>query len=130
MTTGSAPTHTATRTAVSAFAADVVCILLFIAVGRRNHAEGVTVAGVAQTAWPFLAGLVVGWVVFRAWRQPTAIRPTGVAVWLSTVVIGMGLRVVTGAGIAASFILVATGVTGLLLLGWRAALAALASRKG
>lgn len=132
MTIGSTParTPTDTRIATSAFVADVVCILLFVAVGRRNHAEGVTLSGVAHTAWPFLAGLVVGWVLFRAWQQPTTIRPTGVGVWLSTVAIGMGLRVVTGAGIAVSFILVATGVTGLLLLGWRAAVAALTRRKG
>lgn len=41
-------------------------------------------------------------------------------VWLSTVVVGMGLRAGIGAGTALSFILVATGATGLLLLGWRA----------
>ncbi len=125
MTTGTAPS---TRTAVLAFVADVVCILLFVAVGRRNHAEGVTLSGVAHTAWPFLAGLVAGWVVFRGWRRPTTIRPTGVGVWLSTVVIGMGLRVASGAGVALSFVLVATGVTGLLMLGWRAALAAATRR--
>lgn len=128
MTTGSA--QSLHRTAALAFVADVVCILIFVAVGRRNHAEGVTLFGVAQTAWPFLAGLVVGWVLFRAWRRPTAILPTGVGVWLSNVALGMGLRVATGAGVAVSFILVATGVTGLLLLGWRAALAALTRSRG
>lgn len=118
------------RTAALAFAADVFCILLFVTIGRRNHAEGVTVAGVAQTAWPFLAGLVAAWLVYRAWRRPTAIRPTGVNVWLTTIAIGMGLRAGVGAGIALSFILVATTVTGVLLLGWRAVASAAARRRG
>lgn len=47
--------------------------------------------------------------------------PTGVVVWLSTVVVGMVLRKATSAGVAASFVVVATAVTALLLLGWRVA---------
>lgn len=116
------PQRPATRTAALSFAADAACILAFCALGRRNHDEGVTIGGVLWTAWPFLAGLTLAWVIFRAWRQPTEIRPTGVWVWLSTVAIGMGLRAGIGEGIAVSFIVVATLVTGALLLGWRAAL--------
>jgi hypothetical protein len=43
-------------------------------------------------------------------------------VWLCTVAIGMLLRKATSAGVAASFVAVASTVTALLLLGWRAAL--------
>ena len=129
MSRPTAPEQNSTRTAVLAFLADAACILVFVAIGRRNHAEGVTLAGVAQTAWPFLAGLAASWVVYRAWRAPTAIRPTGVNVWLSTVAIGMGLRAGIGAGIAVSFIAVATAFTGALLLGWRAGWTALSRRR-
>jgi len=111
---------THSRAAGPAFAADAACILGFCALGRRNHDEAVTLGDVAWTAWPFLAGLAVAWVIYRAWRAPTAIVPTGVSVWLSTVAIGMGLRAGIGEGIAVSFVLVATLVTGLLLVGWRA----------
>lgn len=128
-TNATAPIRNSTRTAVLAFTADVVCVLIFVAIGRRNHAEGVTLAGVAQTAWPFLAGLVAAWVLYRAWRTPTAVRPTGVSVWLSTVAIGMGIRAGIGAGIALSFIAVATAFTGALLVGWRAAVTALGRRR-
>jgi hypothetical protein len=128
-TTPIQPVRATPRSAVLAFAADAVCVLIFVAIGRRNHAEGVTVAGIAETAWPFLAGLAVGWLATRAWRAPTAVRPTGVIVWLSTVAIGMGLRAGTGAGIALSFIAVATAFTGVLLVGWRAAATALARRR-
>lgn len=114
------PTRPNVRIAAAAVALDAVCILLFCAVGRRNHGEGVTVAGIAETAWPFLVGMIVGWLTSRGWRAPTALRPTGVWVWADTIAVGMGIRLGIGAGIAWSFILVATGATGLLLLGWRA----------
>jgi hypothetical protein len=42
-------------------------------------------------------------------------------VWLCTVVVGMVLRKVGSAGVAASFVVVAASVTAVLLLGWRAA---------
>jgi hypothetical protein len=102
-------------------AADVVGVLVFCAVGRRSHDEGLSVSGVAVTAWPFLTGTIVGWLVSRAWRRPTAVVPTGVIVWLCTVAVGMLLRKTSSAGVAASFVVVAASVTALLLLGWRAA---------
>lgn len=102
-------------------AVDVVGVLVFCAVGRRSHDEGLNVTGVAATAWPFLTGTVIGWLAARGWRRPTAVAPTGVVVWLSTVVVGMVLRKATSAGVAASFVVVATTVTAVLLLGWRVA---------
>ena len=98
---------------------DIICVLVFCAVGRRSHDEGLSVTGVATTAWPFLTGTVVGWLASRGWRQPTAVVPTGVSVWLGTVVIGMVLRKASSAGVAASFVVVAASLTALLLLGWR-----------
>ncbi|OBB84057.1 hypothetical protein A5760_09725 [Mycobacterium colombiense] len=109
-------------------AVDVIGVLVFCALGRRSHDEGLNVSGIAVTAWPFLTGTVVGWLISRGWRRPTAVVPTGVVVWLSTVVVGMLLRKATSAGVAASFVVVAATVTALLLLGWRVA-AGLALRR-
>ncbi|AFS16760.1 Hypothetical protein MIP_07076 [Mycobacterium intracellulare subsp. intracellulare MTCC 9506] len=100
---------------------DVVGVLVFCALGRRSHDEGLNLTGIATTAWPFLTGTAVGWLAARGWRRPTALAPTGVVVWLSTVVVGMVLRKATSAGVTASFVVVATAVTALLLLGWRVA---------
>jgi hypothetical protein len=100
---------------------DVIGVLVFCAVGRRSHAEGITLTGVATTAWPFLTGTALGWLASRAWRRPTAVAPTGVVVWLSTVLVGMALRKASSAGVAVSFVVVAASVTAVLLLGWRAA---------
>ena len=44
------------RTAALALLADLVSVVVFCTIGRRSHAEGLTVAGIAETAWPFLAG--------------------------------------------------------------------------
>jgi hypothetical protein len=120
--------RTETRLAVLALAGDIVCVVVFCALGRRSHAEGLTLAGIANTAWPFLSGTVVGWLISRGWRAPTAIVPTGVTVWLATVVVGMLLRKASSQGVATSFIIVASVVTALLLLGWRAVAALVRKR--
>lgn len=117
------------RAAVVAFVVDVGLVLLFAAVGRRSHAESGAVVGVLRTAWPFLAGLVLGWVVALGWRRTAPLRVRdAVPVWLLTVAGGMLLRTATGAGTALSFVVVATVVLGVFLLGWRA-LAALVRRR-
>jgi peptidoglycan/LPS O-acetylase OafA/YrhL len=110
-------------------AIDAVCVLVFCTVGRRSHAEGVTIGGVAQTAWPFLTGATVGWLLSRGWRRPAALVPTGVTVWLCTVAVGMLLRKASTQGVVVSFVIVASVVTALLLLGWRAGWRILARRR-
>jgi hypothetical protein len=100
---------------------DVLAVLVFATVGRRSHAEGLTVAGVLDTAWPFLTGVVVGWLLTRAWKHPAAVVPVGVGVWLAALVVGMMLRRLSGDGTALPFVVVATVVLAALLVGWRAA---------
>ena len=109
-----------TASVVVALVVDAVLVVVFAVVGRSSHAEGLDVAGIWGTAWPFLAGLGVGWLAARAWRHPLALWPTGVIVWASTLVVGMLLRLVTGQGTAVAFIVVATLTLAVLLLGWRA----------
>jgi len=108
-------------------ALDVVCVLIFVIIGRASHAKGETLAGIASTAWPFLAALGVGWLAARGWRRPLAIRPEGLVIWLAAVALGMVFRVVSGQGTAAAFIVVALVFLALFLLGWRL-LARLATR--
>lgn len=109
--------------APAALAADIACVLVFCALGRRSHAEGVTLTGVAETAWPFLTGTALGWLLAKGWRRPAALAPTGVVVWVCTVAVGMLLRKAELFGppksTAGSFIVVASLVTAVLLLGWR-----------
>jgi Protein of unknown function (DUF3054) len=108
---------------VLAVLADVCFVLAFVVIGRGNHHAGENLAGVASTAWPFLAGLAIGEIATRAWRRPVALVPTGVGVWLAAVAIGQVLRVVSGQGTEFAFVLVSAAFLGLFLLGWRAAAA-------
>jgi Protein of unknown function (DUF3054) len=112
------------RSARLAVAIDVCCVLVFVIIGRASHTKGESLAGIASTAWPFLAGLAGGWLVTaglagRAWRQPSRLWPAGVGAWLGTVVLGMVFRVVSGQGTALAFIGVALAFLGLFMLGWR-----------
>src|SRR6476660_6227747 len=102
-----------------AIAVDVICILVFAIVGRSSHQEATDLLGVAHTAWPFLAGCLLGTLIGRTWRRPYALR-SGVAVWLGPVIGGMALRVLTGAGVQLSFIIVASIFLAVFLIGWRA----------
>ncbi|WP_026118384.1 DUF3054 domain-containing protein [Nocardiopsis salina] len=111
-----------------AFAADVLCVLVFVVVGKIDHETGTAVAAVAGTAWPFLGGLVLGWVVTLAWRTPGRIWPSGVFVWAVTVAGGMVLRLLTGEGAPMSFVVVTASFLAATLLGWRG-IAYLVSRR-
>jgi hypothetical protein len=115
-------------TVAKALTADVVCVLVFCTIGRRSHAEGLTVSGIVETAWPFLTGAGVGWLLARGWRAPTTLMPTGIVVWVCTVVVAMLLRKATAQGTATSFIVVASITTAVLLLGWRGAVRLAARR--
>jgi hypothetical protein len=105
---------------LGAFAVDAVLVVIFAAIGRRSHAEGVDVAGVWQTAWPFLAGLLLGWLLAFGWRRPVRVWPTGVVIWVATLAGGMVLRAASGQGVQLAFVLVAAAVLALFLIGWRA----------
>ncbi|WP_167478702.1 MULTISPECIES: DUF3054 domain-containing protein [Nocardia] len=108
-----------------ALAVDALLVILFCAIGRRSHDEAVF-TGLLRTLWPFATGLAIGWVVVLVNRLPrTALWPTGILIWLCTLIGGMVLRVVSGQTIAFSFVLVAAAVLALFLLGWRAAVKAL-----
>ena len=106
-------------TALLAFGIDVVLLLVFVLIGRRSHAEAANIAGIVTTLWPFLVGLLAGWLVTFAWRRPLAVIWAGIPVWLMTVAVGMLLRTAAGQGVEVSFIVVATVVLGVFLVGWR-----------
>ena len=116
------------RTVIAALA-DMAAIIVFVAIGRRNHHEGDAVDGILTVAAPFLIALAVGWVVARAWVRPMQVESAFI-IWPVTVAVGMVLRnLVFDRGTALPFILVATLVTGVFLVGWRM-VAARATRPG
>lgn len=112
---------------IMAAALDVVLVTAFAAMGMVEHHDGLTAAGLARTAWPFLTALAVGWVALRAWRAPAAPLRTGLGLWAITLAGGMLLRAATGSGTAVSFVIVAAATLLVLLVGWRLVAALVAS---
>ncbi len=98
---------------------DLVCVLLFVGIGRSVHTHGLNIAGLSSTAWPFITGLALGWLTMSIRRLSGAAVSSGVLVSIVTVAVGMVLRVVAGQGTAFAFILVALGFLGGTMISWR-----------
>ncbi|MBA8991330.1 Kef-type K+ transport system membrane component KefB [Curtobacterium pusillum] len=104
---------------------DVVLIVLFALIGRSSHGESNSAVALWTTAYPFLAGWAIAYVTSGAWARPLRFWPTGVVAWILTVFVGLAIRVATGQGdvdgdpLPISFVIVATIVLGVFLLGWR-----------
>lgn len=115
--------RTTSSSALLTLGLDVVLVIVFATIGRASHERGLTLPGILETAWPFLAALGVGWLALRAWRAPSAVVGTGIPLWIITVAVGMLLRAITGTGIALPFVIVATLTLLLLLVGSRGIMA-------
>lgn len=100
---------------------DAVLVLIFAVIGRASHQEDP--AGFLLTAWPFLVALLAGHALAALMgsgpRRPWSLL-WGVTVWVVTVAGGMLLRLVAGDTAQIPFIIVATIVLGVFLVGWRA----------
>lgn len=112
----------------TAAAADVAVVVVFVAIGRRTHHSGSAVAGFLRVLWPFLVGLVAGWLVSRLASAPLAWR-RAVPAWLVTVGVGVALRILAqGHEFKLAFTLVAVVFVGAGMLGWRAAVIGVRAR--
>ncbi|GAA1451236.1 DUF3054 domain-containing protein [Nesterenkonia lacusekhoensis] len=99
---------------------DGLLVLVFALLGNRSHDSGLGLSEIISTAWPFLLGLALSWLLAFSWVSPNRIWPTGILVVLGTVIFGMTLRTLfTDGGTQLSFVLVATGVLAVFLLGRR-----------
>lgn len=120
----------------AAAAADIALVLVFCALGRRSHGEVFEIAGFIRTAWPFLFGVAVGWLVVYGWQRvrsqnfaPWQLVPAGLTIWVIAVPTALTTRGITGQSVALSFLIVAWTVLGIFLLGWRGAARLIAKRR-
>ena len=117
-------TRLSQRAVITTAIVDVVAVVVFVAIGRRNHEEGTAISDVVSVAAPFLIALLASWVGLRTWNEPFT-RRSWAATWAITVIVGLLLRrLVFDRGIATPFIIVATITLGVLF-----ALGRLLSRK-
>ena len=83
--------NVARRGAVLRFVLDVICVVIFVIVGRRNHGESTDSSDTVRTAAPFLIALVGAWIGARAWRAPRALA-TGVVISIVVSLLAWWLR--------------------------------------
>jgi hypothetical protein len=108
-------TRLSQRAVITTAIVDVVAVVVFVAIGRRNHDGSTSFLNILGVAAPFLIALGASWIGLRTWREPFN-RASFVATWVITVIVGLLLRrVVFDRGIAMAFIIVAVITLGLLL---------------
>lgn len=90
---------------------DAALVIAFAAIGRASHGETLGVLDILGTAAPFLAALLLSWVIVRLTeRDHAAVWPAGVIIWVVTVSSGLALRILFGDTAAVPFIIV-TAIT-------------------
>lgn len=111
---------------------DLVLTAVFCIIGRLSHAEGVfsDLPGLLHTTWPFVAALAAAHIVLLIARTRADRIPAGLIIWAVTVIGGLALRALSGQGTALPFMIVATLVLALFLVGWRAVLAVVQRVRG
>lgn len=114
---------------------DLILVVLFTIVGHYTHSHNFDPQGLMTTAWPFVAALVIAWLLTGIWDRPIAPLATGTGVWAITVLVGLVLRGITGAGgepgtVPVSFMIVATTLNLITLVGWRIIATAVAGGSG
>ena len=97
---------------------DLAAVIVFAAIGRESHAEGVDVVDVLAVAAPFAAGAAVGALAGRTWRSPAS-WSAGLVTWAGAAVLGLALRAAIEGRLPVSFAIVATISLGVLQMGWR-----------
>lgn len=110
---------------------DVIAVLVFSILGRGAHNRTPGIAGVLETAWPFLLALAVAWVVRLVWRSGAAPLSMSTAgyLWAVTLIGGMLIRgLATGRIPHWSFMIVAAIALAVLFFGWRAVAGLIRSR--
>jgi Protein of unknown function (DUF3054) len=102
-----------------AFAADVIAVVVFAAVGRITHGEAESLSGLLATAAPFLIGLVAAWATPVVRAHPVGFR-AGAVVLAGAAVLGLLLRAAFTGWFPLSFAVVTVISLAVLLIGWRA----------
>lgn len=104
---------------VLAFFTDLILLAIFALTGRLSHRLEISFAGMFETAWPFVVGLVLAWILFRVYRDPASLGK-GVLVWLTTAVVGLLLRHIFISSVTSIlFVIISIITTGVMLLIWR-----------
>lgn len=124
-----ASTSQARNVIAGSVVADLLAVMIYVSVGRSSHDESLAVSGLFATAWPFLIGIVGGYIGIALTRWPALSLRGGTVITVKTLIIGLVLRYgVAKDGTEFSFVVVTVVVLGVLMLGWRLITLALLQR--
>lgn len=105
------------------FSFDVAAVALFALLARIAHNTPdmpLSVGGWFATMLPFLAGTVAAYVAVPAVRRAPQVMSSGLVVWVATAATGLAIWGMRHGHVPhISFIIVATVMSGVLLIGWR-----------
>ena len=109
-----------TRVIIGSVLADLLAVAVFVTVGRLSHDESLSASGLLRTGWPFVVGIVGGYIGIALTRWPVLSLRGGTVIAVKTFVIGLVLRYgVARDGTPFSFIVVTMVILTVLILGWR-----------
>lgn len=98
---------------------DLALVLLFITIGLTSHQE--PLSQLLVTAAPFLLATCAGhlgvWAVSSRRQLPLLLE--GFMMWITTLVLGLGLRLSFGDTAATAFVVVSALTLLVFLVGWR-----------
>lgn len=98
---------------------DLALVVLFIAIGLSSHNE--PLSQLLTTAAPFLLAACAGhlgvWAVSSRRQLPLMLE--GFMMWITTLVLGLGLRLSFGDTAATAFVVVSALTLLVFLVGWR-----------
>lgn len=98
---------------------DLVLVFVFAILARLAHG-GISFSAILNTFWPFAIGTLAGAGIALALRRDSHTLATGAIIWIVTAVMGLGIWGIRHQEIPhISFIIVASVMSGLLLLSWR-----------
>ncbi|KAL3148581.1 hypothetical protein ABBQ38_014012 [Trebouxia sp. C0009 RCD-2024] len=117
---------------------DTAVLFLFAAIGRKNHGEGLQLAQTFNTALPFLVGWAAAAGLTGAYSEANLkdrslgrAASTAAKAWALAVPVALILRSIQRGYIPdKSFVIVSFLATGVLLIGWRSALAVATQKSG
>lgn len=103
------------------FVVDLLCVVTFVAIGRRTHDSDRGWFGLIKVSLPFVLALTASWHFLKVSRAPLG-NLAFLKVWVGTVGLGMLLRhFVFRSSTATSFIIVASIFLGVAFFLTRAA---------
>lgn len=111
------------------FSIDFVLVVLFIAIGLLSHRE--SLINLPATAAPFILAMLAAhlgvWVVKSRRQLPLMLE--GFMLWVTTLVLGIGIRLSFGDTAATPFVIVSAVTLLVFLLGWRCLLLVIRRQK-